>query len=106
MKSDSITLWQNRIQDRIASGMKVNDWCEQNDISRDAYYYWHRRLKDRQESKKNIFAKVPSPVLVPQSVPVRSAEVVISWKSFSISVSDQHAIPMLAELMDRLEKQC
>jgi hypothetical protein len=67
-KTDSITLWRNRIQSRKHSGLRVNDWCEKNSISRDAYYYWYRKLKDIKE--------------------------------------DQHAIPMVAELISRLEKQC
>ena len=105
MKTDSVTLWQNRIQDRIASGMKVNDWCKQNGISRDTYYYWHHRIKNLQDTKKNIFAEVlPIPTKAPQTEKFHSTEVVISWKSFSISVSDQHTITMLVELMSSLGK--
>lgn len=39
--------WTARFADQKASGLKVKDWCEQNSISHDAYYYWKRRLKDQ-----------------------------------------------------------
>lgn len=106
-KAESIALWRGRIQSRKLSGLKVNDWCEQNSISRDAYYYWYRRLKDIKEEQGNVFAEV---LLEPASMlpveKVKKTEILIAWKDFSISVTDQHAIPMAAELISRLEKQC
>lgn len=50
-KTDSITLWRSRIQSRKLSGLKVNDWCKQNSISRHAYYYWYRKLKNIKEEQ-------------------------------------------------------
>lgn len=107
IKTDSITLWKSRIQSRKLSGLKVNDWCEQNNISRHAYYYWHRKLKDIKEKQGDVFAEVllePAPMLSVEKV--AKPEILIAWKDFSISVTDQHAIPMAAELLSRLEKQC
>ena len=37
--------WSSIIQERIKSGKRVNEWCTENDISRDAYYYWLRKVK-------------------------------------------------------------
>jgi hypothetical protein len=65
-RTDSITLWRSRIQNRKLSGLKVNDWCEQNSISRLAYYYWYRKLKDNKEGQGNVFVEVllePTPML-------------------------------------------
>ncbi|HCM12868.1 MAG TPA: hypothetical protein DHW85_06795 [Lachnospiraceae bacterium] len=106
-KTDSITLWRSRIQSRKLSGLKVNDWCEQNSISRHAYYYWYRKLKDIKKEQGDVFAEV---MLEPASmIPIEKTakpEILITWKDFSISITDQHAIPMAAELLSRLEKQC
>ena len=33
-------------KDRIESGMRVDDFCKSRGISRDAYYYWLRNVKD------------------------------------------------------------
>lgn len=32
--------WRGIIQDRIKSGLKVDEYCQQNNISRHAYFYW------------------------------------------------------------------
>lgn len=104
-KTDSITLWKSRIKSRKLSGLKVNVWCEQNGISRHAYYYWHRKLKDIKED--NVFAEVllePAPTVPVEKI--TRPELLITWKGFSISVTNQHAIPMAVELLSRLEKQC
>jgi DMSO/TMAO reductase YedYZ molybdopterin-dependent catalytic subunit len=106
-KTDSITLWRNRIQSRKLSGLKVNDWCKQNSISRYAYYYWFRKLKDTREEQDDVFVEVSleqEPTLPVEKV--ERPEILIAWKDFSISVTDQHAIPMAAELLSRLGKQC
>lgn len=106
-KTDSITLWRSRIQSRKLSGLKVNDWCKQNNISRHAYYYWHRRLKDIKEEQGDVFAEVlPAPAPMEPVEKIARPELLIVWKDFSISVTDQHAISMAAELLSRLEKQC
>lgn len=106
-KTDSITLWKNRIQSRKLSGLRVNDWCEQNSISRHAYYYWYRKLKGIKEEKGDVFAEVlPAPVAATPVEKVARSELLIAWKDFSISVTDQHAIPMAVELISRLEKPC
>ncbi|MGB8453120.1 MAG: hypothetical protein WCD89_12425 [Anaerocolumna sp.] len=106
-KTDSITLWRSKIHNRNLSGLKVNDWCEQNSIFRHAYYYWYRKLKDIKEEQGNVYAEVllePAPML-----PVEKdakPEILIAWKDFYISVTNQYAIPMAAELISRLKKQC
>jgi hypothetical protein len=106
-KTDSITLWRSRIQSRNLSGLKVNDWCKQNSISRYAYYYWFRKLKDIDEEQGDAFAEVSlEPATMIPVEKVAGPEILIAWKDFSISVTDQHAIPMAVELLSRLEKQC
>lgn len=37
--------WAAIIQKCINSGKMVNDWCVENNISRDKYYYWLRKVK-------------------------------------------------------------
>lgn len=38
--------WTGIIQDRINSGLKVDEYCEQHQLSRNAYYYWLRKVKE------------------------------------------------------------
>lgn len=37
--------WTAIIQERIQSGKRVDNWCKENNIPRDTYYYWLRKVK-------------------------------------------------------------
>lgn len=41
-----IQQWTAIINDRHKSGLKVDDYCEQHGLSRNAYYYWLRKVKE------------------------------------------------------------
>ena len=38
--------WTGIIKDCKASGLKVDDYCARHNLSRDAYYYWLRKVKE------------------------------------------------------------
>lgn len=38
--------WASIIQDCRSSGLKVDDYCKQHSLSRNAYYYWQRKVKE------------------------------------------------------------
>ena len=38
--------WAGIIKDCKASGLKVDQYCSQHNLSRDAYYYWLRKVKE------------------------------------------------------------
>lgn len=37
--------WAAVIKDCKSSGLKVDEYCQQHNLSRDAYYYWLRKVK-------------------------------------------------------------
>ena len=37
--------WKKLIKECQSSGLQVNEWCEKNQISRHAYYYWLRKIR-------------------------------------------------------------
>lgn len=41
-----IAEWASIIKACKSSGLKVDEYCRQNNISRDAYYYWLRKVKE------------------------------------------------------------
>lgn len=41
-----LTEWASIIKDCRSSGLKVDEYCQQHNLSRDAYYYWLRKVKD------------------------------------------------------------
>ncbi len=58
--------WAALIKARQESGQTVQDWCTENDISVNAYYYWLRKLRkaaisitDAQDQDKTEFVQVP-----------------------------------------------
>ncbi|WP_455026116.1 IS66 family insertion sequence element accessory protein TnpA [Oribacterium sinus] len=38
--------WADIIKDRKESGLKVDDYCAQRGLSRNAYFYWLRKVKE------------------------------------------------------------
>lgn len=39
--------WEKLIADCQNSGLKVDDWCLKNNVSRHAYYYWLRKIRKK-----------------------------------------------------------
>jgi len=39
--------WERLIADCQNSGLKVDDWCLKNNVSRHAYYYWLRKIRKK-----------------------------------------------------------
>lgn len=37
--------WTKLIQECQSSGMKIDDWCDANGVTRHAYYYWLRKVR-------------------------------------------------------------
>lgn len=107
MNTDSIILWKQRIKDRKSSGLKVIDWCNQNHISKHAYYYWHRKLKEIKSDQKSVpvFAEVIADVKRQKNSSVMPG-ITITWKEISIAVSDQNSIELAAEFLRCMGKQC
>ena len=100
-KRVSAAVWKERIETCKRSGEKVEKWCEDNEVSRPAYYYWHRRIKKLEitDQRTNpIFVEVPKTSNKVLSRP----EISIEWRDFSIKIRDEETVPMLAKLLNRL----
>ena len=39
--------WTGIVQDRINSGLTINEYCDQNGLSRNAYFYWLKKIRNR-----------------------------------------------------------
>lgn len=105
---DSITLWKNRIASRESSGLKVSEWCANNNISRHVYYYWHRKVTVQSFIGKEKFVEVPIKSALNSSAALQTekSELMIKWKDISITVTDSNSVNLAAELLCRLEKSC
>ncbi len=53
--------WKVLIQDRMNSKLKILEWCEQNNVSKDAYYYWLKQIRIEAVAEAN--SKFNKPVI-------------------------------------------
>lgn len=63
MKSttETLVLWEQRIKERTESGMSVSKWGKVNEISKNMYHYWNRKINKQQQSDNETeFAEVTS----------------------------------------------
>ena len=59
----NLTKWAAIIKECRSSGMKILEWLEINNVSRDQYYYWQRKHKenclDTLEKQQTTFVELP-----------------------------------------------
>ena len=79
--------WAGIVQDRINSGLTIKDYCEQKGISRNAYFYWLKKIRNK------IVIDVPALIEENTPVPVSFQELSIPEPSTPVVPSqDQIAI--------------
>lgn len=91
--------WAAIIHECMNSGMKVRDWCAQNQISKDTYYYWFKEVRKAAITHNNEKLQHPalSFVEVPDAVPASAgaagnASVTIRLENAVVEVTD-HTSP-------------
>jgi len=45
-----LSYWEERITERLQSGMTIDEWCGKNGISKSKYFYWNRKVHKTQDS--------------------------------------------------------
>jgi len=108
MNQVSLEIWRKRIADQKASGLKVTAWCEKNNLSKHAYYYWRKRARGDEEggsetNEATVFAEL-KPAFQPISE--TTAQLQISWKDLQISVSNSETARLAAEFIRQLHQLC
>jgi len=54
--------WKVLIKERMDSGLKISEWCNQNNLSKHAYYYWLEQI--RKEAVAGTGSNMPA---IPES---------------------------------------
>lgn len=106
MKQEIISLWQERIADKKASGLKLKEWCAQNQLTTHAYYYWRRKISDLNSDGLDAPVFVEIPTDTPDNRKAALGTMRIEWKELSIHITDMHSVSLAAELLTRLQKLC
>ncbi|MBR3607026.1 MAG: hypothetical protein IKL51_05580 [Lachnospiraceae bacterium] len=105
-KHDSLSLWKQRIEEQKNSGMGIREWCEAKQLSKDAYYYWRKKIQKISVSPTDriSFMKLPMPKEKEKLTDKRG--LTLQWKEFTLSVTESSCIPLLTELMKGLVEEC
>lgn len=98
--------WTSLIQECRSSGMKVKDWCQQNQISKDTYYYWFREVRkaacvalEGKSVSEPCFVPVPSKIV---EAPVSPSEMKISIGNATVEVNGSTSPEILRMVLEVL----
>ncbi len=77
---DDYLYWQERLANREASDLSIDEFCADEDISRSTFYRWMKRLKDGipdavKEAKTVTLADIAEPKFLPVSVTASPVEI-------------------------------
>ncbi len=87
-KKVKLTQWSTLVQECMSSGLKVKDWCLQNNVSKDTYYYWLRKIREAAcDSMETSFVRVPDQCIPSSFYTTFSTELTISIGSITINVN-------------------
>lgn len=107
MNQKSLELWKQRIADKNASGLNVIDWCEKNNLTKHAYYYWMKRVQDnirKTDAPIQVFVEVEPEQSPPLKVVKSSLQ--IAWQDVYLTVSDSDTAKLAAEFISQLHSLC
>lgn len=100
--------WSTIIKARRDSGLNIAEFCEQNNLSRNAYFYWLKKLRgETLKSAGPKFAEITQPS-VPSSIsqePVSAfdAQLTFTINNVVISVNSSTPRDLLAMAMEVAE---
>ena len=77
---DDYLYWQERLANREASDLGIDEFCAEQGVSRSTYYRWVDRLKDGipdavKEEKRLTLADIAEPKFLPVSVTASPVEI-------------------------------
>jgi hypothetical protein len=105
--------WTAIIQERINSGKQVEEWCKENNISRDSYYYWLRKVKLEAVQKNEITEVSPLPKVVPLVPPLPVTEssnsgtaIILKVNGISIEIQDSASDAIIERTLKVLQRIC
>ena len=70
--------WAQLIEECQSSSLTVKEWCSSNNVSKDQYYYWLRKLR------KHTVANIPT--VIPNDMDVPKADVSFSKLQVNVPV--------------------
>ena len=101
-------LWEQRIEERVKSGMTIAKWCKNNGINKGQYHYWKSRIhKNSNTNGENIFAEI-TPILSNTETVTQnlnsSSDFQIFFKNIQVTVPSNFKPASLTGLMKVLQE--
>lgn len=103
---DSFVLWQQRIKDQKISGLTIPAWCEQNQHSLHAYYYWRKIIRQQQRESSDLSTPTFAEVQRAEITSVPSVGITLTWKDIHIQISGKQDVLLAAEVLHTLQALC
>lgn len=96
--------WVSIIQDRKSSGLTINEYCKEHQISRNAYFYWLRKIRRTAlESSGCSFTEIPLSGLRREvEGPAFSPQLTIQFGKTVIGVNERTPKSLLAMVCEVL----
>lgn len=105
--------WTAIIQERINSGKRVNEWCKENNISRDSYYYWLRKVKLATVKNKTVSETPQLPKVVPLLPPIPVTEtrnsgtaIILRANGITLEIQDCASDAIIERTLKVLQRIC
>ena len=90
--------WRKIIQDRLDSGLTIDKYCKEHNISRDAYMYWLRQLRAAEIARQDcLFTELV--VSDAQVVTNTLSPITITVGKGTITVQDKESLRMVMEVL-------
>lgn len=105
---ENLLIWEQRIKDRIQSGMTIEEWCKKNEVSKHKYNYWNQRVRAMGKTDEEMAFADVTPILstvdTKKQNPELTSEFQIFFKSFRVSVPDNFNPSSLTGLIKVLQE--
>lgn len=96
--------WTGVIQDCKASGLKIDDYCTQHNISRHAYFYWLRKVKEAALQQAG-FVEIPA-VSPSKQVPLEnfSVQLTVRVGGLELGINEKTPGDLLARTIEVIRR--
>lgn len=108
--------WMKIIQDRNQSGLTIREYCQQNGVNQNAYYYWLRIIRHQAMEKENTaiqqqeFVEIPSlqvpettsykPPVDPELPEDSGSGLTLEYKGVRIQVQTSTSMQLLSKALE------
>ena len=100
-KNVRLQKWTDIIRDCRSSGQTVDDYCAANHISRNAYYYWLRKVKEAViEQSGPVFAEINPAFVGNSNREVSDASITLCINDATICVTGETPEPLLRMVIE------